>query len=229
MAITTLTGDFDIIAALDDEPNDTGGLTAAALKAKFDEAGNAVQTYVNDTLIPELDAEHLPYQYGVEGGQTIKEALDEAALGEIPDGSITALKLASDSVTTAKIVDENITTDKIADGAVTAAKMETGVAIIVSDSYEGTGTFGESNKTRITFSKGVQPKIVIVSHVVFPAGVTTVIYANSSSGGSSANTQLTVTWTSTYVEWYDSSSYYPNATDQLNASSTSYPYIEIYA
>ncbi|SMC41022.1 choice-of-anchor R domain-containing protein [Papillibacter cinnamivorans] len=114
MAITTITDDLNIIAALDDEPNDSGGLTAAALKSKFDEAGNALKTYVNGTLIPELDAVHLPYQYGVSGGQTIKEALDAATAGEIPDGSITALKLASDSVTTAKILDGNVTKAKLA-------------------------------------------------------------------------------------------------------------------
>lgn len=52
--ITNFLKDMDIIAALDDQPNDVGGLTAAELKAKFDEGGKAIQSYINDTLIPEV-------------------------------------------------------------------------------------------------------------------------------------------------------------------------------
>lgn len=44
--------EMGIISALDDEPNDVGGLTAAELKAKFDEAGLSIQKYINETLIP---------------------------------------------------------------------------------------------------------------------------------------------------------------------------------
>lgn len=57
LTITYLDGNLDIIQQLDDEPNDVGGLTAAELKAKFDEAGNIIKTYINGTLIPELLAE----------------------------------------------------------------------------------------------------------------------------------------------------------------------------
>lgn len=103
MAITTFTDDMDIIAALDDEPNDVGGLTAAQLKAKFDEAGNTIQTYINDSLIPELDAVNLPYQYG--SPTTMKEQIDNIVLGQVPDASITTAKLADDAVTSAKIAD----------------------------------------------------------------------------------------------------------------------------
>lgn len=52
--IDPLTKDLNIIQALDDEPNDVGGLTAAELKAKFDEAGNLIKEYINDTLIPQV-------------------------------------------------------------------------------------------------------------------------------------------------------------------------------
>ena len=52
--ITNFLKDMDIIAALDDQPNDVGGLTAAELKAKFDEGGKAIQEYINGTLIPEV-------------------------------------------------------------------------------------------------------------------------------------------------------------------------------
>ena len=52
--ITLLDGDLNIIQALDDEPNDVGGLTSAELKAKFDEGPNKIKTYINGTLIPEI-------------------------------------------------------------------------------------------------------------------------------------------------------------------------------
>lgn len=52
MAFEKFNKDMKIISALDDEPNDVGGLTAAELKAKFDEGGEAIKRYLNDTLIP---------------------------------------------------------------------------------------------------------------------------------------------------------------------------------
>lgn len=56
MAFSLFDKDMKIIAKLDDEPNDVGGLTAAELKAKFDEGGEALKAYVNGTLLPALEA-----------------------------------------------------------------------------------------------------------------------------------------------------------------------------
>lgn len=106
MAITPLSGSLDIIAALDDEPNDVGGLTAAQLKAKFDEGGNAVKSYLNDTHLPELDAEHLPYLYG--SAATIKETMESLAAGVMPDESVTFSKLSSDVVWTIGMFRKNL-------------------------------------------------------------------------------------------------------------------------
>lgn len=55
MAIEKFNKNMEIIAALDDEPNDVGGMTSAELKNKFDEGGKALQTYMNETLIPALE------------------------------------------------------------------------------------------------------------------------------------------------------------------------------
>ena len=52
--LVLLNGDLNIIAKLDDEPNDVGGLTSAELKARFDQAGNTIKTYLNESLIPAL-------------------------------------------------------------------------------------------------------------------------------------------------------------------------------
>ena len=56
MALQKLTKDMQIIAKLDDEPNDVGGLTADELKAKFDEAGEIIKSYLNDVLLKQLEA-----------------------------------------------------------------------------------------------------------------------------------------------------------------------------
>lgn len=75
--ITNFLKDMDIISALDDQPNDIGGLTAAELKAKFDEGGKAIQTYINNTLIPEvlgLDAT----EYARKAAEQQREANEEA-------------------------------------------------------------------------------------------------------------------------------------------------------
>jgi len=53
--LQTLNDDLNIIQKLDDEPNDVGGMSAQELKAAFDKAGNSIQGYLNDTLLPELE------------------------------------------------------------------------------------------------------------------------------------------------------------------------------
>ena len=74
LEIKLLDGDLNIIQKLDDEPNDVGGLTSAELKAKFDEAGNVIKTYINDTLIPAILSED-----ATEEARASAEAAREAA------------------------------------------------------------------------------------------------------------------------------------------------------
>lgn len=57
MAIKELTANLGIISALDDEPNDVDGLSAAELKAKFDAGGELIKTFLNESLIPDVTAE----------------------------------------------------------------------------------------------------------------------------------------------------------------------------
>lgn len=65
MALKPFDMDMDIIAKLDDEPNDVGGLEAEELKAKFDEGGKAIQTYINEVLIPNIVLGHnIENKYG---------------------------------------------------------------------------------------------------------------------------------------------------------------------
>lgn len=89
MEYTPLEKDMNIISALDDEPNDVGGLSAAQLKAKFDEGGLAVKDYLNNTLLEELA------QKDTDNEETYakREELQGLVLGQIPDGTITEEKL----------------------------------------------------------------------------------------------------------------------------------------
>jgi len=55
MPIPNYTDDLNVIAALPDEPNVTGGLTAQEMKAKFDQGGLMIQEWINSVLIPQLN------------------------------------------------------------------------------------------------------------------------------------------------------------------------------
>lgn len=91
MPFSKLTKDMGIISKLEDEPNDVGGLTAAQLKAKFDEAGEAVKAYLNESLLAELAA---PTAAGALGAalngesMTVQNALDLLALAGVKSGNV---------------------------------------------------------------------------------------------------------------------------------------------
>ena len=91
MSLTKLTKDMGIISKLEDEPNDVGGLTAAQLKARFDEAGEAVKAYLNDTLLAELAAPTAADALGAAlNGEdmTVQQALDLLALAGVKSGNV---------------------------------------------------------------------------------------------------------------------------------------------
>lgn len=91
MSIPTLDTDLSIIQKLDDYPNDVGGLSAAQLKAKFDEGGLVLQVYINTVLIPALIASNLPFTpTAAVNAATIQAAIEnvQAQLAGISAGSI---------------------------------------------------------------------------------------------------------------------------------------------
>lgn len=135
MAFTKVTKDMGIISALADKPNDVGGLTAAQLKAKFDEAGAALKDYLNNTLTAELEGQNAAGNIGIQtingitasnvqaALQALKTAIDNAIAGVLIDGSVTAAKLAANAVTTDKLADNSVTAAKIKDGEVGANEL----------------------------------------------------------------------------------------------------------
>lgn len=101
MSIPTLDTDLSIIQKLDDYPNDIGGLSAAQLKAKFDEGVLALQTYINTVLIPALIASNVPFTpTAAVKAETVQAAIENVqaqlagiAAGTIPNNTVGMEKL----------------------------------------------------------------------------------------------------------------------------------------
>ena len=88
LVIPDLDDDLDVIQKLDDEPNDVGGLTAAQLKAKFDEGPNAIKRYINNELLPAISDTVAEADVRAEAEQGRDAA--EAARGTAEQGRATA-------------------------------------------------------------------------------------------------------------------------------------------
>ena len=56
MAIKRLEADMNIIQQLGDHPNLDNEMSAEEVKAKFDEAGNEIKEYLNETVVPAVNA-----------------------------------------------------------------------------------------------------------------------------------------------------------------------------
>lgn len=106
--IPRVTDELGTVSTLDDRPNDTGGLTAAELKAKFDADAGTLKEYVNDVLIPFLEGTSAAESLGIttipgfsaDNIQTaleqIVQAMQGVTQGSVADGSITLAKLAAE-------------------------------------------------------------------------------------------------------------------------------------
>lgn len=118
MALTKFEKDISYISKLADQPNDVSGgeLSAADLKAKFDQAGNDIKEYINTVLIPEVTSDIEAAAEGVSSG-------GEISAEKLADGTVTGRKLADGAVGSSKLADDAVTADKIADGAVTTEKL----------------------------------------------------------------------------------------------------------
>ena len=106
--------DLDIISKLSDKPNETDNLTAADLKAKFDEGPKKLADFINN-LIAYLSSWEASgsigsdYIAGVDGENiyeqlvSLKSQLNSSVLGQLPDNSITNTKYAGNSISQDKL------------------------------------------------------------------------------------------------------------------------------
>lgn len=108
MALTRFSGDADVISQLSNQPNDNDGLSAAQLKAMFDQFGSTFKTFFNQTFIPEVES-----------------AINAAAAG-ISSGGISGANINDRTVTAEKLSNrsgyEAVETAVVRDGAITKAK-----------------------------------------------------------------------------------------------------------
>lgn len=129
MALPTCNEDMNIISKLDDEPNDVGGLSAAALKAKFDLAGNLLKKALNDlvaALGENAAAKNIGFAPTAAVNKTnVQDAIENVqsqiagvSQGGVADGAVTAAKIADGAVGTAAIAADAITAEKLSKGAV---------------------------------------------------------------------------------------------------------------
>ena len=130
MAFTKLTSESNVIQSLPNKPT----IPAAELKEKFDHFGDEIHDFLNDTLIPELESSTGGASIGVSAAgitatklnaalEELKDAVDEATIGTLPNGSVTTAKIQDGAVSSAKLGASAVSTEKIADGAVTNAKL----------------------------------------------------------------------------------------------------------
>ena len=104
MSILTMNRDLAIVQKLSDLPNSTDGLTAAQLKAKFDEGPLAIQSWINETLVPSITAATIPFVGSEEinadnidaAVRAVHQQIRDAVTGTLVNGSVTKIKLSED-------------------------------------------------------------------------------------------------------------------------------------
>lgn len=112
-------------------PNKDLGLSGLQLRQKFDKAVSDLKTFINGTLIVELESALGAGNIGITtpaGMQSlnVQQAINELhseATADIEDGSVTTGKIASNAVTAGKLASNAVTAAKIADNAVTRSKL----------------------------------------------------------------------------------------------------------
>ena len=100
--LTQQTDTLDAHSGLGDKPNTNDGLSATQLKIRYDRDVNRNKTFLNGTLIAELQANDGAYAVGYDGTEDnvgdMLNTIISAGTGTIPpDGSITDAKLATDN------------------------------------------------------------------------------------------------------------------------------------
>lgn len=190
MALPTLSNDLNIVSKLDDQPNDVGGLTAAQLKAKFDEASGLIKTYINNTLIPYLEGTSgagdigITTVSGIQAATNVQDALaaleaniEGVTQGAVADNSINTAKLVDSSVTEAKLADGSVTTAKLANDAVTSAKL--------ANNSVDTASIIDANVTEAKLASGAVTEAKIGAGAVTSAKIGAGAVTNSKLGNSS--------------------------------------------
>ena len=121
MAINEMDADVEVISKLSETPNETDGLSAAELQARFDLGGKRIKTYINTVLVTAINSLLGMFTDGKINSANISDGAITS--DKIADGAVGSGKIGSSAVITAKIADSAVTSEKIAGGAVTSGKL----------------------------------------------------------------------------------------------------------
>jgi hypothetical protein len=88
--LTNLTANVNNIQALSDRPNTADGITSQQLKERFDKAGSDIKTFINNTLIEEIE------EYLRQAKSHI-EAIENMDLVESDDARLTNARKCDDT------------------------------------------------------------------------------------------------------------------------------------
>lgn len=168
MALTRFSGDADVISQLSNQPNDNDGLSAAQLKAKFDQYGADFKDYFNNVFIPEVESAINAAAAGV-GTSGFSGAI-------ILDGTVMAEKLSTVSGV------EAVKTEVVRDGAITKPKLSAAVQATLDEvagkqnqlTFDNSPTAGSSNPVKSSGIKSaLDTKLNSSSYVIDTATSTT--------------------------------------------------------
>ena len=154
MALSEYTGATNYIAQLDDQPNDNNGLSAAELKAKFDQFGTEFIEYFNETHVPEVETAINAAAQGI--------STDGVDGSLIIDGTITSEKFDEGAVITESITDEAVTLGKLEASVQTAVNAVAGKASFATTTCTLLKT-GWSNSIQTVTATGVSANNVVIA------------------------------------------------------------------
>ena len=159
MALTTYTGDTNYISQLDNQPNDNDGLSAAELKAKFDQFGTEFIAFFNGEHLPELLAAINAAAQGISS-----DGVDGSL---IIDGTVTTDKLSntegSEAISTDVIQDEAVTLDKLSSSVQTAVNAVSGKASFTTTTVTLASDGWTNSSQTISPVTGVKADNVVVA------------------------------------------------------------------
>lgn len=176
--LTEFKNDLNIIQKLDDEPNDVGGLTAAELKAKFDEAGLTIQAWINEVFIPALVAANLKFQATTDiPANTIQAAIEHVQEKSKETGETLGQSISDSSTALQGQITENYDTlhkeilqavmGAIPETSVTYKKLASDVTTILDNLKSGLesaqGSIDDLEKKEIVIDPATQTKKGLMS------------------------------------------------------------------
>lgn len=208
--IPRVTDELGTVSTLDDRPNDTGGLTAAELKAKFDADAGTLKDYVNDIFIPFLEGASAAASLGIttipgfsaDNIQTaleqIVQAMQDVTQGSVTDGSITLAKLAAD--VTAIALGGAAASHTHGAGDIASGTLEASRIPVLDGTKLGTGSVGTAQLgAAVVTAEKLAALAVLAQHIANSAVTTQKLAEGAVTAGKIAADAVKLSFSNTIV------------------------------